>query len=61
MDRYSEVLNIFRGIDTIEGGGVYVRRYIGYKPNYFDPFLFLDEIKSDKHEEYQKVFHLNLT
>ncbi|MCS7298617.1 MAG: pirin family protein [Spirochaetia bacterium] len=59
MNKYSDVIDIHKGIDTMEGGGVYIRRYIGYKPNYFDPFLLLDEIKNDKPEEYQKGFPIH--
>jgi hypothetical protein len=42
---------------TIEGAGVHLRRAIGFgDPRDFDPFLLLDDFRSDRREDYIKGF-----
>lgn len=60
----SEMSDVVRGIQqvmtsraTIEGAGVHLRRAFG--PDHtplFDPFLMLDDFRSDKPEEYREGF-----
>ena len=38
-----EVKKIINPISTFDGAGVKLKRSIGLEPNYFDPFLMLDE------------------
>jgi len=35
-----------------DGAGVKLKRSIGVEPNYFDPFLMLDEFGSENSEDY---------
>ena len=39
-----EVKKIIDPISTSDGAGVKLKRSIGVEPNYFDPFLMLDEL-----------------
>ena len=41
-----EVEKIIKPITTSDGAGVKLKRSIGVDPNYFDPFLMLDEFGS---------------
>jgi len=42
---------------TIEGAGVHLRRAIGFgEPELYDPFLLLDDFRSDTPDEYLKGF-----
>ena len=51
--KYRLVKRIFPGIDVIDGAGVRLKRYIGTSYlNYLDPFLLLDEFKSDNPNDY---------
>jgi len=51
--KYRGVHRIIPGIDVVDGAGVRLRRYIGsIYLNYLDPFLLLDEFKSDNPEDY---------
>ena len=48
-------VEIEKSIDPMtasEGGGVKLKRSIGGEPNYFDPFLMLDEFGSDNKDDY---------
>ena len=47
-----EVENIIEPIPTSDGAGVKLKRSIGVEPNYFDPFLMLDEFGSDNKDDY---------
>ena len=47
-----EVKQIIEPILASDGAGVKLKRSIGVKPDYFDPFLMLDEFGSDNKEEY---------
>ena len=39
-----EIQKIIKPINSSDGAGVKLKRSIGVEPNYFDPFLMLDEL-----------------
>ncbi len=43
---------IIKPILTSDGAGVKLKRSIGVEPNYFDPFLMLDEFGSENKDDY---------
>ena len=47
-----EVSKIINPIPASDGAGVKLKRSIGVEPNYFDPFLMLDEFGSENSEDY---------
>ena len=47
-----EVSKIIDPIPASDGAGVKLKRSIGVEPNYFDPFLMLDEFGSENKEDY---------
>jgi len=47
-----EVSKIINPIPTFDGAGVKLKRSIGVEPNYFDPFLMLDEFGSENKDDY---------
>ena len=47
-----EVSKIVDPIAASDGAGVKLKRSIGVEPNYFDPFLMLDEFGSDNKDDY---------
>ena len=47
-----EIAQIIDPLPTSDGAGVKLKRSIGVEPNYFDPFLMLDEFGSDKKDDY---------
>ena len=47
-----EVSKIIEPIAASDGAGVKLKRSIGVEPNYFDPFLMLDEFGSENNEDY---------
>ncbi len=47
-----EVKQIIDPISASDGAGVKLKRSIGVEPNYFDPFLMLDEFGSENSEDY---------
>ena len=47
-----EVKKIIKALETIDGAGVKLKRSIGVEPNYFDPFLMLDEFGSENKDDY---------
>lgn len=52
-----EIQQIFPGEPVTEGAGVKLRRVFGYhEALLFDPFLMLDDFRSDRPEEYLKGF-----
>ena len=51
-----EVKKIIKPITTSDGAGVKLKRSIGVDPNYFDPFLMLDEFGSDNKDDYVAGF-----
>jgi hypothetical protein len=51
-----EVENVIEPITTSDGAGVKLKRSIGVEPNYFDPFLMLDEFGSENKNDYVAGF-----
>ncbi len=47
-----EIQKIIKPINSSDGAGVKLKRSIGVEPNYFDPFLMLDEFGSENSEDY---------
>ena len=47
-----EVEKVIQPISASDGAGVKLKRSIGVEPNYFDPFLMLDEFGSENSEDY---------
>ena len=47
-----EISKIVEPIQTKDGAGVKLKRSIGLDPNYFDPFLMLDEFGSENKDDY---------
>ena len=47
-----EVNQIIQPMLASDGAGVKLKRSIGVEPNYFDPFLMLDEFVSDNKDDY---------
>jgi len=47
-----EVNKIIKPTPSSDGAGVKLKRSIGVEPNYFDPFLMLDEFGSDNKDDY---------
>ncbi len=43
---------IIKPVPTSDGAGVKLKRSIGVEPNYFDPFLMLDEFGSENKDDY---------
>tara|TARA_Y100000590_G_scaffold284870_1_gene320628 strand:- start:205 stop:1041 length:837 start_codon:yes stop_codon:yes gene_type:complete len=51
-----EVNKIINPISTSDGAGVKLKRSIGVEPDYFDPFLMLDEFGSENKDDYVRGF-----
>jgi len=47
-----EIRKIIDPITASDGAGVKLKRSIGVEPNYFDPFLMLDEFGSENKDDY---------
>ena len=47
-----EIKEIIDPILSSDGAGVKLKRSIGVNPNYYDPFLMLDEFGSEDKEDY---------
>jgi hypothetical protein len=47
-----EINKIINPIPASDGAGVKLKRSIGVEPNYFDPFLMLDEFGSENKDDY---------
>ena len=47
-----EVSKIINPTPTSDGAGVKLKRSIGVDPNYYDPFLMLDEFGSENKDDY---------
>ena len=47
-----ELKQIINPTPASDGAGVKLKRSIGFEPEYFDPFLMLDEFGSEKSEDY---------
>ena len=52
----TEVEKIIQPISASDGAGVKLKRSIGVEPNYFDPFLMLDEFGSENKNDYVAGF-----
>ena len=52
----TEVKKIIQPISASDGAGVKLKRSIGVEPNYFDPFLMLDEFGSENKDDYVAGF-----
>ena len=52
MTKNIEAEKIIKPIPTSDGAGVKLKRSIGIEPNYFDPFLMLDEFGSENKDDY---------
>ena len=51
-----EIKQIINPILASDGAGVKLKRSIGVEPNYFDPFLMLDEFGSENSDDYVAGF-----
>ena len=51
-----EVSKIIKPTHASDGAGVKLKRSIGVEPNYYDPFLMLDEFGSENSEDYVAGF-----
>ena len=47
-----EIDQIINPLLSSDGAGVKLKRSIGVEPNYYDPFLMLDEFGSEDKEDY---------
>jgi len=57
MSQIRKIDKLFKSQPTIEGAGVLLKRAFGFsEPHLFDPFLLLDDFRSDKPEDYIKGF-----
>jgi hypothetical protein len=57
MDTIRTIQQIVRSKPTIEGAGVHLNRVFGFsQPKGFDPFLLLDDFRSDNPDHYIKGF-----
>ena len=57
MSTSRRVRRVVRSRPTIEGAGVHLHRAIGFgPPEQYDPFLLLDDFRSDVPEHYLKGF-----
>jgi redox-sensitive bicupin YhaK (pirin superfamily) len=57
MDEQRRVRKVVKSRPTIEGAGVHLRRAIGFgSPQEYDPFLLLDDFRSDEPEHYRQGF-----
>jgi redox-sensitive bicupin YhaK (pirin superfamily) len=57
MEKYRMVQRTIKSQPTIEGAGVHLRRAFGFREvTAFDPFLLLDDFRSDKPSDYLNGF-----
>jgi redox-sensitive bicupin YhaK (pirin superfamily) len=57
MSKTRKIKKVFKSKPTIEGAGVHLRRAFGFSEvPMFDPFLMLDDFRSDNPEHYLKGF-----
>ena len=47
-----EIERIIKPVNSSDGAGVKLKRSIGVDPNYYDPFLMLDEFGSEEKDDY---------
>lgn len=57
MTEYRKIRSVFRSKATLEGAGVHLKRAFGFhEVKMFDPFLLLDDFRSNDPEQYLKGF-----
>ncbi|MEK7816799.1 MAG: pirin family protein, partial [Actinomycetota bacterium] len=57
MSKAREIQQTFTSKPTLEGAGVHLKRAFGFgQTSLFDPFLMLDDFRSDNPEDYRKGF-----
>ena len=57
MAKYRSIRKVWKSRPTIEGAGVHLKRAFGYhQAPGLDPFLLLDDFRSDEPEYYLKGF-----
>ncbi len=57
MTDYRKIKRVFRSRATLEGAGVHLKRAFGFhEVKMFDPFLLLDDFRSNNPEQYLKGF-----
>lgn len=57
MTEIRKILKVFKSKHTVEGGGVHLKRAFGFSEvPMFDPFLLMDDFRSDNPEYYLKGF-----
>lgn len=57
MTEYRKIKKLFRSKATLEGAGVHLKRAFGFhEVKLFDPFLLLDDFRSNNPEQYMKGF-----
>ena len=52
MKSIAEASQIIKPVSVTDGAGVKIKRSIGLNPDYFDPFLMLDEFGSENKDDY---------
>ena len=52
MKSIAEANQIIKPVSVTDGAGVKIKRSIGLNPDYFDPFLMLDEFGSENKDDY---------
>ena len=57
MDAFRKIRSVLKRKPTMEGAGVHLNRVFGFdEASLFDPFLLLDDFRSDVPEHYLKGF-----
>ena len=57
MTEYRRIRKVIKSRPTMEGAGVHLHRAIGFgEPQTFDPFLLLDDFRSDNPQDYLRGF-----
>jgi len=57
MSTNRRIHKVIKSRPTIEGAGVHLRRAIGFgQPELYDPFLLLDDFRSDQPDQYRRGF-----
>jgi redox-sensitive bicupin YhaK (pirin superfamily) len=57
MEKTCKIQKVIRSRPTIEGAGVYLKRAFGFSEMpLFDPFLLLDDFRSNDPRQYSKGF-----
>ena len=57
MTEYRKIKRVFKSRATLEGAGVHLKRAFGFhEVKMFDPFLLLDDFRSNNPEQYLKGF-----